>query len=676
VVKINTRRIFKHKRLVFLVAALFVPVAALMVVFSNRNALAAVTVDTSTTSTITYGSYQRKVWYDGTRHWAAFQAGSSTIEFWYSTNGTSWTQNTSATLSEAPSDFSIEADTSIAYIVYTSNGLDVNVRKASSYPATNFSWGSENVVTSTGVDTVTSSSITRGTNGKLCVAYIVQGEFSPFGVTVNAKISQNADDPSSWESEQQVDDETSSTDKSAVSVSSLADNGFYAVWDRGGSIYGNKFIGPAWDSPVLIDSSSATGSAPGMVSSTSADRSFLAYINTSGNVLFRDYNDSNSTWSSSVTLDSDTDNDNVVITIDKTNGDELYVGWRDTNADIYYKKGVSPYTSGSWDTSATTLYTGTTANYLSSSFRDGGNKISFIWTEGSSSPYDLRYQSIDTQSPPAAPALSTPASGATGVSLTPGFVFNSTDTQADYIRYRLYLYESNCSTAVGSSPFTQPDGTPQTGWSGQDTQSSTAYASGSTATYTYQGTLSAGTTYCWKVEARDPGGSNTYGTASSTRLFTTNAAPATPTLIQPASSQSAIPLRPQFQLRTTDADSDYLRYHIKVYTSQTECNNDSGTNLVRSIDQTSSQTGWAGQDQQSATAYTGAASISSSRIAAHDYQSPPLSPNTAYWWKARAIDPGGANIWSSWATCITFTTASTDVRIQGGVNIRGGSRIQ
>jgi hypothetical protein len=128
-------------------------------------------------------------------------------------------------------------------------------------------------------------------------------------------------------------------------------------------------------------------------------------------------------------------------------------------------------------------------------------------------------------SAPSAPTLITPSSGTTGVSTTPQFTLRTSDTDSDYLQYRIYLYQSNCSTAVGTSPFAQASS--QTGWSGQDANTNTAYIGSSTlasstiATYTYQSSLSAGTTYCWKADAIDPGGSNTYSSASSTQLFTT-----------------------------------------------------------------------------------------------------------------------------------------------------------
>jgi hypothetical protein len=134
-----------------------------------------------------------------------------------------------------------------------------------------------------------------------------------------------------------------------------------------------------------------------------------------------------------------------------------------------------------------------------------------------------QYPRINTYNPPSnsapnTPVLSVPSSGATGVSITPTFSLSATDPDSDAVKYRLYLYQSDCSTAVGSSPFAQASS--GTGWD----NGTTAYSSGATANYTYQGTLSNSTTYCWKADAIDPGGTNGYGSASSTQLFTTAAA--------------------------------------------------------------------------------------------------------------------------------------------------------
>lgn len=66
----------------------------------------------------------------------------------------------------------------------------------------------------------------------------------------------------------------------------------------------------------------------------------------------------------------------------------------------------------------------------------------------------------------------------------------------------------------------------QTGWSGQNAQTSTAYTSGTQAVYTIQSALSTNISYYWQSWAIDPGDSNVWSyTQSSPNIFTTGAIP-------------------------------------------------------------------------------------------------------------------------------------------------------
>lgn len=70
-------------------------------------------------------SFQRKTWWDGTRYWRAYHdTTDGRIEFEYSTDGTSWTENTSARITTgATNDFSVEADSSNAFVTYSTGGV-------------------------------------------------------------------------------------------------------------------------------------------------------------------------------------------------------------------------------------------------------------------------------------------------------------------------------------------------------------------------------------------------------------------------------------------------------------------------------------------------------------------------------------------------------------------------
>lgn len=352
--------------------------------------------------------------------------------------------------------------------------------------------------------------------------------------------------------------------------------------------------------------------------------------------------------------------------------------------------GGSSLASGTaWSTSATwDQYGGATNLWGNTLTPSDVNSINFGLVLSAAMPYDTGsggsqanldathitvYYTVSTSnSAPAAPTLIAPSSGATGQAASPTFQFRTTDADNDYLKYKIIIYNSDCST--GAQTFDQT--TDQTGWSGQDQQSSTAYTGSSTLSSStianFSGvTLSGSTQYCWKAAAIDPGGNNVFGSFSSTQLFTTaaNSTPAAPTLVSPTSGATGVSTSPLLQLRTTDADNNYLRYKILLY------NSDCSTGL-QTFDQTSSQTGWSGQDQQSATAYTGNSVLTSSTVATYGAAS--LSANTQYCWKGAAIDPAGTNTFSSYSSTQLFTTGSAVVPVQlnGGTQIRGGTLIR
>lgn len=178
-----------------------------------------------------------------------------------------------------------------------------------------------------------------------------------------------------------------------------------------------------------------------------------------------------------------------------------------------------------------------------------------------------------------------------------------------------------------------------------------------------------GTKYCFRVVKSDGSTLDTYSVIPEMDTVIPNTSPAAPTLSAPSSGATGVSVSPAFTLKTTDADSDYLQYKILIY--QSDC-----STLVATADQTSSQTGWSGQDQQGGTAYTGSSSIGSSTLATYTYTGT-LANGTTYCWKAAAIDPAGTNSFGSFSATQSFTTAAaagTGSVIRGNLNIRGGVR--
>jgi hypothetical protein len=97
-------------------------------------------------------------------------------------------------------------------------------------------------------------------------------------------------------------------------------------------------------------------------------------------------------------------------------------------------------------------------------------------------------------------------------SRTPALKTTATDAESDYLRYKIELCTDVAMTA-NCQTFNQVSS--QTGWSGQNTQTSTAYTSGTQATYTIQTALEYNTTYYWRSYAIDPAGTNAFSSTQS-----------------------------------------------------------------------------------------------------------------------------------------------------------------
>ena len=279
----------------------------------------------------------------------------------------------------------------------------------------------------------------------------------------------------------------------------------------------------------------------------------------------------------------------------------------------------------------------------------------------------------EQQLQPDAPVLSLPASGAIGVSTTPQFNLRAGDPrEAAFLRYKIDICStSNCSVVIRTIDQTDA----QTGWTGQDSQGGTAYAAGATvaastmAAHTYQApALSYSTQYWWRGYAIDPGDSNTFSDASTISSFTTQAPPQPPALESPANGQTGVLSGSPFRLRSTDANGDYLRYKIDI------CSTSNCSVVIRTIDQTVSQTGWLSMGASNGTAYIGGALPANSQTAIHQYQAPLMAPGT-YWWRGYAIDPAGSNQFSAASSIASFTVGTPAKELRGGIEIRGGTDI-
>jgi len=121
-----------------------------------------------------------------------------------------------------------------------------------------------------------------------------------------------------------------------------------------------------------------------------------------------------------------------------------------------------------------------------------------------------------------------------------------------------------------------------------------------------------------------------------------NLAPNPPSQDAPVNNAASVSINPVFNMTATDPESDDLQYKVTIYA------NSGCTTVVQTNDETSSQTGWSGQNVGGTSYTSGTQGIFTTQSA--------LSNSTQYWWKASAIDPLGSNSFTDSTTCNTFTT--------------------
>lgn len=154
-------------------------------------------------------------------------------------------------------------------------------------------------------------------------------------------------------------------------------------------------------------------------------------------------------------------------------------------------------------------------------------------------------------------------------------------------------------------------------------------------------------------------------------IYSNTGAPNPPTFYFPANGSSNSSSTPTIQLKAADILSNYLQYVIEwCPTNSWPCPSGGG-----SFDQTASQTNWTGQDAGSGTAYIGLPNEANSTMGLYTVDPGVFSPNTTYYLRAKAYDPGGTATYGAYSSTIGFTTSNLSVLIQGGTTIRGGTII-
>lgn len=221
-------------------------------------------------------SFQRKTWYDGTYYWKSFATGSA-IEFWYSDDGSSWTQNSSATITTSEKDYSLEADNNGIFIVY-SGSYDILGRKGSSYPSISFGWGTEQVVLN-GTSSVINYSypvIARDSSGYVWVGARYRNNTVYYFQVIKETAEANDLPEYSSDSVITISDISNTSNNVYGNIVSLGSQNMYAVFASGTSIQGCRWVNSVheWQNESGVSCQLVAGNTPEYIDSSAGSAAF------------------------------------------------------------------------------------------------------------------------------------------------------------------------------------------------------------------------------------------------------------------------------------------------------------------------------------------------------------------------------------------------------------------
>jgi len=436
--------------------------------------------------------------------------------------------------------------------------------------------------------------------------------------------------------------ETATLTKSATDLSITSFITFWARSDRTGQFMRFQFGESASDEQtydITINSADTWEKKTWDISGISAaDRDAVtkfAYKVTNADSAFAFYfDDIQATYSSGTIMSTSITVVNIyssashwkqlLFTDDEANGDIKYkIYYDDSGTPTIVPDGDLTDNSSGFDTSPVDLTSLDTTSY----------PILYVQgtlTYSGGSP-QLQDWQLSLNTKPNTPSLDLPSDTASNQILYTVLKTTTTDADSDYLHYKIELDTVNTFDSANLQTFDQTES--QTGWSGQDAQSETAYASGTQATYTIQTALDNNTTYYWRSYAIDPAGTNLWSSTQETPYsFTTAAKPNAPShcLIEEA------------------VDDSYLN--------------------LKWQDNSGDETGFDIQRNESAAGFT---SLTTKPADSTSHQDSTISQTNTYAYRVRAYKTvGGETLYSGWCTTATVSLESATFEFQG-VNIQG-----
>ena len=377
-------------------------------------------VDSSVTpTTATAGSYQRKLFYDGTNFWSFYVDGSDTVYKYSSNGGVSWTSRGQVFAANNVQKVSIWYDSSnnIVYAIGDTStaSTNVKVKRGAVTPGTaTISWGSDyDVPVSTLGMANKNSFICKANDGYLWLICQDYADDAPVKYQLGVWKSNSTDDVSGWTFSADIlsaAGEPSGTAKGTIVPA--GSNGYvWAIFAYGGNVKSKKYDGawPGSNQDILtatgtLKQNTQTAPPSAVVDSRGVVHVVYGDCTESGGVaytrvLYTRNNTDAETYATATDLDS-TKPSNVAdisptISLESSTGD-LYAFWIQTDTSMVGKTIMGKkYSSGSWTSLTLDGESSYTKQHLTSVYSaSGASRICFQWTQNTSSPIEVMFDKI------------------------------------------------------------------------------------------------------------------------------------------------------------------------------------------------------------------------------------------------------------------------------------------
>lgn len=367
---------------------------------------------TSTSNQATAYSFQRKTFYDDTNnnYWVFYSDGSQIVGK-YSNNETDWYPSFSSTITPNSNfnDFSLwyVPEYDYVYIAYYDN-YDITVRRGT-LSTNSVTWGNPYVVFDGSGSTSYYSYPFISLDSSYYILLTARQHTNTGTPYYHLKLAKSslANDPSgSWT----VTTLTSNNASPNVygSVLPLDSQKLLATWMAGISLYSKKYDGSNWDMFGVGLDMGMTGVDFGFEAAVDSNYNVhLVYLNSSNYPIYRNY--AYPTWQAPITLLTTEGNRFPTISVSSSGDNSVYVFWKNYNS-IDLKRSCYPYTS--WTAGQISNYVPNLTSFTSTYKDFGSGKLFLMWTTGTSSPYQITWESIDPVScsanqPPNEPTILT-----------------------------------------------------------------------------------------------------------------------------------------------------------------------------------------------------------------------------------------------------------------------------